>query len=70
MWRKAWSCTDSANCVEVGCVPEGSAMAGMILVRDSKDGENGPVLAFTPQEWAAFLAGVRSNEFDAPGAKG
>ena len=35
------------------------------LVRDSKD-PAGPVLSFTAPEWAAFLAGVRSGEFDLP----
>ncbi|MGW4405043.1 DUF397 domain-containing protein [Nonomuraea sp. NPDC004702] len=26
--------------------------------------EDGPVLVFTPSEWAAFTAGVRDGEFD------
>jgi hypothetical protein len=34
-----------------------------IAIRDSKD-VNGPVLTFSPQEWAAFVAGVRDGEFD------
>jgi hypothetical protein len=34
-----------------------------VLVRDSKDAA-GPVLAFTAAEWAAFVIGVRSGEFD------
>jgi len=34
-----------------------------VLVRDSKDRE-GPVLSFSPDEWAAFTAGVRGGEFD------
>ena len=35
----------------------------MVLVRDSKiDGS--PVLSFTPQEWKAFIAGVKASEFD------
>ncbi len=34
----------------------------VILVRDSKN-RTGPALAFTPAEWAAFLAGVRDGEF-------
>jgi hypothetical protein len=33
-----------------------------------RDGKNpdGPVLVFTPGEWAAFTAGVRDGEFDRP----
>jgi hypothetical protein len=34
-----------------------------VLVRDSKD-PSAVVLAFTPDEWAAFVAGVRAGEFD------
>jgi Domain of unknown function (DUF397) len=30
--------------------------------RDSKD-PGGPVLRFTPSEWAAFLCGVQNGEF-------
>ena len=33
-------------------------------MRDSKDGIAGPILSFTRDEWAAFLTGVRSGEFD------
>jgi uncharacterized protein DUF397 len=32
-------------------------------VRDSKN-RTGPLLGFTPTEWAAFTAGVRAGEFD------
>jgi hypothetical protein len=35
----------------------------LILVRHSKD-RSGPVLAFSVEEWVAFLAGVRADEFD------
>jgi hypothetical protein len=36
---------------------------GVTLVRDSKN-PDGPELAFTAQEWQAFLHGVKNNEFD------
>lgn len=36
---------------------------GMILVADSKR-PGGPVLAYTPQEWDAFLDGAKKGEFD------
>jgi hypothetical protein len=45
------------NCVEVGFVTT------EVLMRDSKD-PNGPVLHFTPDEWRAFIAGVKDGEFD------
>jgi Domain of unknown function (DUF397) len=35
-----------------------------IHVRDSKAAPAGPVLSFTHAEWIAFLAGVRSGEFN------
>jgi hypothetical protein len=44
------------DCVEVADVPDG------VAVRDSKN-PTGPVLVFTPTEWAAFVAGVKDGEF-------
>jgi hypothetical protein len=58
-FRKANGCADK-SCVEV-------AIAGDVIgIRDSKDNGRGPVLAFTRDEWAAFLGGARSGEFDLP----
>jgi hypothetical protein len=42
----------------------GLAEDGTIGVRDTKQHGLGPVLEFTPSEWAAFLGGVRRGEFD------
>lgn len=56
-FRKAGGCADK-SCVEI-------AMAGDVIgIRDSKDHGRGPVLAFTRDEWAAFLGGARKGEFD------
>ena len=56
-FRKANGCADK-RCVEV-------AIAGDVIgLRDSKDRGRGPVLAFTPEEWAAFLGGAKAGEFD------
>jgi hypothetical protein len=45
-----------------------SLSGGQVGVRHSRD-RGGPVLRFTPDEWFAFLGGVRNGEFDgfAPG---
>jgi hypothetical protein len=54
-WRKSSYCGSSA-CVEV------AESNGAFLVRDSKN-EGGPVLSFTAEEWSAFVAGVKADEF-------
>jgi uncharacterized protein DUF397 len=60
-WFKSSLSFSNGNCVEVADLP-----GGTIGVRDSKDSE-GPVLRFTPDEWDAFLGGVRNGEFDSLG---
>ena len=37
----------------------------LYLMRDSSK-PDGPVLAFTPEEWEAFTLGVKDGEFDLP----
>lgn len=59
-WTKANASLES-NCVEVAFVD------GAVGVRDSKNPE-GPMLAFTPAEWDAFLVGAQNNEFVRPTA--
>jgi hypothetical protein len=51
-WRTSSYSGNGANCVEVA-----PAAAGVWL-RDTKDKGAGPVIAFTPEQWTAFLAGV------------
>jgi hypothetical protein len=62
-WTKSSLSFANSNCVEVADLPGGS-----IGVRDSKD-TSGPVLHFTPDEWHAFVGGVRNGEFDGFGTK-
>ena len=62
-WTKSSLSFSNGNCVEVA-----SLAAGEIGVRNSRD-RGGPVLRFTPDEWDAFLGGVRNGEFDGFGRK-
>jgi hypothetical protein len=58
-WRKSsLSGPYSDNCVEVAGLD-----GQLVAVRDSTD-PDGPVLAFTPAEWAAFVGGAKLGEFD------
>jgi Domain of unknown function (DUF397) len=56
-WQKATASDTGSSCVEV------RRHAGMIEVRDTKAGEEGPVLRFRSDEWAAFLDGAAKGEF-------
>ena len=62
-WVKSSLSFANGNCVEVASLPEGE-----IGVRNSRD-VRGAVLRFTPDEWHAFLGGVRNGEFDGFGRK-
>jgi Domain of unknown function (DUF397) len=57
-WVKSSYSFSNGNCVEVANLP-----GTQVGVRHSKHTE-GLVLRFTPDEWQAFLAGVRNGEFD------
>ena len=60
-WHKSPYSNPDGNCVEVD-VGRGE-FSGYIGVRDSKN-PHGAALAFTPQEWDAFIVGVKSGMFD------
>ena len=58
-WRKSsYSSGGTGNCVEVASADDA------VGVRDSKQPGRGPVLEFTPTEWAAFLRAAKDGEFD------
>ncbi|MFI6457204.1 DUF397 domain-containing protein [Streptosporangium amethystogenes] len=65
VWQKSSLSGNGQNCVEVALADSLQAEAEprpdaerLVLVRDSKDPE-GPVLAFTPGEWDAFITGIK-----------
>lgn len=57
-WVKASASDKGDSCVEQ------RRHNGMIEVRDTKDRGTGPVLRFTPAEYAAWLNGAHRGEFD------
>ena len=61
-WLSGDSGAEGTHRVEIAKLADGH-----VAMRDGKD-PDGPVLVFTPGEWAAFTAGVRDGEFDRPGA--
>jgi Domain of unknown function (DUF397) len=52
-WRKSsYSGSNGGECVEVA---DGKQA---VMVRDTKDSGNGPVLAFTASAWSRFIASI------------
>jgi hypothetical protein len=57
-WVKSTRSSGNGQCCEI-------AKAGDVVgVRDSKLGEDSPILVFTKGEWDAFIAGAKDGEFD------
>jgi predicted secreted Zn-dependent protease len=60
-WRRSSAAT-GGEAVEIAVLP-----AGDVLLRTTAASAAGlPPLRYTPEEWRAFLAGVRAGEFDTP----
>lgn len=59
VWVKSsYSGPTGGNCLELAHLP-----GGQVAVRHSRH-PDGPVLIFSPDEWAAFLTGAKDGEFD------
>lgn len=56
-WVQSSQC-DTGACVQVAQYPQTKYVA----IRNSDDPRTG--IAFSPEEWAAFVAGVKRGEFD------
>lgn len=50
----------NGNCVDVWK----DAETGLVCVRDTKLGDQSPVLMYNEDEWLAFTQGVHNNEFE------
>lgn len=59
MERGVW--LQSTSCGGGSCIEVMQTIDGAILFRDSNDRDT--VLVFNEQEWDAFIAGVKENEF-------
>jgi len=57
VWRKS-TASAQGNCVEVANIPQS------VLVRDSKQNGDGPMLRFQNDSWVAFIQQVRTGDFD------
>lgn len=57
-WRTPSRSSDGNTCVEVRLDNAGGAQ-----VRDSKLGDDSPILTFTADEWGKFKDAVRDGEF-------
>lgn len=57
-WKTSSFSTGGGQCVEVAALSDGTR-----FVRHSQD-PNGGALTYTPNEWRAFVQGVKTGEFD------
>lgn len=65
-WRKSSFSNGNGgnNCVEVAPVFAGNTSEVVaVALQDSKE-PGSSILVFTPEEWGAFLSGVKAGEFD------
>lgn len=53
--KSSYSGASGGNCIEV------NDAATRVLVRDTKQAGNGPVLRFTPDAWKAFASTIKTS---------
>lgn len=64
-WRtSSYSGGNGGQCIEVAAVTDReNDPARACAIRDSRD-PDGPVIAFSSEQWRRFAAGVRDGKFD------
>jgi Domain of unknown function (DUF397) len=60
-WRKSSFSTHAGNCVEFHQYGD-----GVIGLRNPRNTHHGGAMLCSPDEWRAFIAGVKAGEFDIP----
>jgi Domain of unknown function (DUF397) len=70
-WRKSSYSGSQTDCIEVGIAwrkpsfggnsGDAGAVRGRVLVRDTQQHGNGPVVSISPENWRRFTASVRVN---------
>ena len=59
--RAKWCKSSFSNANGGACVEVARNLPGVVAVRDSKD-PAGPELIFKPDQWAAFISGVKAGD--------
>lgn len=61
--RAEWFKSSRSNGNGGACVEVARNLSGIVAVRDSKD-PGGPALVFSPDDWRAFIGGIKGGDLD------